>query len=260
MKNSRKTDTSWEKVSSWYDGAVGESGHYYHKHVILPNLSRILCAQESSSFSLLDLACGQGILSRFLPKSVHYVGVDLSSSLLFAAKEKNKNKTHSFCHADAMKPLPIQKQDFDFCTIILALQNMQDPLLALKNAFTHLKSEGSLVLVLNHPCFRIPRQSSWGIDEEKQIQYRRIDRYQTPMTIPIQAHPSRGKDSEATPSFHFSLTDLTLWLYKAGFVIEWMEEWCSDKKSTGRCAKREDRSRKEIPLFLSIKAKKYLHK
>ena len=259
MKNfEKKTDTSWEKISSWYDGAVGESGHYYHERVIFPALQKLISFDEKTHFSLLDLACGQGILSRVLPKTISYTGIDLSPSLIKAAKEKNKNKQCQFFHADITKKLPVEKSDFDCCTIILALQNIKDPFLALQNAFLHLKAGGSLVLVLNHPCFRIPRQSSWGIDEERQIQYRRIDRYQTPMTIPIQAHPSLGKKSEATPSFHFSLSDLTKWLYKAGFVIEWLEELCSDKKSTGKCAKREDRSRKEIPLFLCIKARKLL--
>jgi hypothetical protein len=78
------------------------------------------------------------------------------------------------------------------------------------------------------------------------------------MTIPIQAHPSQGTSSESTPSFHFPLSSLTKWLYEAGFLIEQMDEWCSDKKSTGKYAKREDRSRKEIPLFLMVKAVKAL--
>jgi len=249
----KKKSTSWESVSSWYDKAVGKTGHYYHENVILPNLSRLLDSSKECP-SLLDLACGEGILSRHLPKQFEYTGVDISPSLLSCAKKKASKKNHAFVLSDITKPLKIQKTDFDFCTIVLALQNLEHPLNAFQNAYKHLIPGGKLVLVLNHPYFRIPRQSSWGIDEERQIQYRRVDRYYQPMVIPIQSNPSKGKDSETTLSFHYPLSSLTLWLHKAGFAIEWMEEWCSDKRSTGKHAKREDRSRMEIPLFLTIKA------
>jgi len=45
-------------------------------------------------------------------------------------------------------------------------------------------------------------------------------------------------------------------LKEAGFVIEMLDEWCSDKQSTGSKAKMENRSRDEIPMFLAIVAKK----
>lgn len=254
MKKKHHQTTSWEGASSWYDQAVGETGHYYHEKVILPNLARLLSLQEGSTLSYLDLACGQGILSRYLPKSSFYVGVDLSSSLITSAQTKNTQPNHTFIVSDITKPLPVSKKDFDFCTIILALQNVEHPIKAFQNAAKHLSPGGKLVLVMNHPCFRIPKQSSWGTDAERHIQYRRIDGYYQSVVIPIQLHPSQGKQSVTTPSFHHPLSNWTLWLHEAGFAIEWMEEWCSDKVSTGKHAEREDRSRQEIPLFLTITA------
>lgn len=252
----KKETTSWEKVSGWYDQTVGKTGHYYHEKVILPKLKEIFETAKRPSASLLDLACGQGILSRHIPASWAYVGVDLSPSLVQAAQKLCPQKTRTFLVADITKPLTLKEKDFDFCTILLALQNLAHPLGALKNAFFHLKEGGRLVLVMNHPCFRIPRQSSWGVDLEKKIQYRRIDRYSSSLKIPIQSHPSQADRSEQTLSFHHPLSLWTLWLKEAGFVIEWIEEWSSDKKSTGKHAKMEDTSRQEIPLFLTLIAKK----
>ncbi len=34
--NPHDKQTSWQKVSRWYNDAVGEEGHYYHQHLILP--------------------------------------------------------------------------------------------------------------------------------------------------------------------------------------------------------------------------------
>jgi hypothetical protein len=107
---------------------------------------------------------------------------------------------------------------------------------------------------MNHPCFRVPRQSSWGVDEQKKLQYRRIDRYMEPLKIPIQTHPGQGDKSPQTWSFHHPLSTYVEGLSKSGFVIEKIEEWLSDKLSTGGKAKMENRSRLEFPLFLTIYA------
>ena len=255
MKKKKET-TSWEGVSKWYDKAVGKTGHYFHEKTILPKIVSLLGIKKDSTTSLLDLACGQGILSRYLPSSLEYLGVDIAPSLLKSAREQNNKKKHSFKQADITKPLILLKKDFKFCTVVLALQNLETPVRAMKNAFEHLAPGGKLLLVMNHPCFRIPRQSSWGVDLKKKTQYRRIDRYYSPLKIPIQSNPSQGKKSKETLSFHHPLSTWTLWLKEAGFVIEGIEEWCSDKKSTGKYAKMEDTSRKEIPMFLSFIAKK----
>lgn len=246
--------TSWEPVEKWYKETVGDEGHYYHQHVVMPGLLKLLALDQTPSASLLDLACGQGILGRQIPKNISYTGIDISPSLLKAAKMADKNPNHDYLLGDALKPLPTKKNDFTHAAIVLAIQNFEEPLLALQNVAKHLAPNGRLVIAMNHPCFRVLRQSSWKVDEVQKIQYRRIDRYSSPMKIPIQAHPSKGEQSSTTWSFHHPLAAYSLWLNKAGFAIELIEEWHSNKVSTGKAAKMENRSREEIPLFLAIKA------
>ncbi|MBS0616067.1 MAG: methyltransferase domain-containing protein [Verrucomicrobia bacterium] len=243
-----KVTTSWESSHSWYDRVVGEKGHYYHQSVIIPGIIRLLDLKPGDK--LLDVACGQGILARSLPKGVDYVGIDASPSLITAAQQKSKQ---TFLVADATKPFPLEKESFSAAAIILALQNIERGDLTLEHIALHMKKNGRLLLVLSHPCFRIPRQSSWGIDEAKKLQYRRIDRYLTPLAIPIQTHPGQ-KDSVQTTTFHQPLSTYTEWLYKAGFAITKIEEWVSDKKSTGAAARMENRAREEFPLFLALLA------
>ncbi len=76
------------------------------------------------------------------------------------------------------------------------------------------------------------------------------------MKIPIQAHPSKGKDSPVTWTFHHPLSSYFQWLNATGFTVETMEEWVSTKESEGKNAKMENRSRAEFPLFLTIVANK----
>lgn len=245
--------TSWENAGKWYHEQVGTEGHYYHQQIVLPGVLRILNFKEGTNSSLLDLACGQGVLARALPPYVSYTGIDVAPSLIQFAKKLNRNRHHQFLVGDITKPLPI-KERFSHATVILALQNIEQPKQVIDQLGSYMIPGGTVVLVLNHPCFRIPRQSSWKIDENQKIQYRRIDRYMTPLQVPIQTHPGKGEKSDITYSFHHPISTFTQWLKEAGFLIENLEEWCSDKKSMGKSAKMEDRSRKEFPLFLSISA------
>ena len=246
-------ETSWETSSSWYDKIVGAKGHYYHQQVIIPRLLKLLGDKPAH---LLDLACGQGILSRHVPKTTRYVGVDASASLIKAAKTYSKQEGHTFLVHDLTQPVTLPSNTFTHAVCILALQNIESPLPLLRTAHAHLQPSAPFILVLNHPCFRIPRQSSWGQDPQKKLQYRRIDRYMSPLKIPIQTQPSKQDASEETWSFHHPLSYYTGLLKKSGFAIETIEEWCSDKKSIGKNAAMENRSRQEFPLFLTITARK----
>ena len=245
---------SWENVAKWYDKSVGEKGQYYHQHLIIPHLLRLFKTPEK--MDVLDLGCGQAVLSRYLPKEAHYLGIDASETLIKAAKKRAEHQKNAhFLVKDLTRPLDLPQKDFTHAIFLLSLQNMKEGDIAIKNSFAHLQKGGKLFIVLNHPCFRIPRQSSWVVDPQKKMRFRRLDRYMSPLDVPITAHPGKEK-SEETISFHNPLSTYTQWLFDAGFHIETMEEWCSDKVSTGAAAKMENFSRKEFPLFLTIVATK----
>ena len=252
MKN--KDDTSWQKVAIWYDSSVGTQGHYYHQHVVIPKLLALMDLKNSTP-SVLDIGCGQGVLSRHLPKNAYYTGVDFSEDLIKFATSHKIRKTDEFFHKDATLAFDLKNKNYTHACIVLALQNMENPIGAIRNAFMHMQSGAKLFIVLNHPVLRIPRQTSWEIDEKQKIQFRRINRYLTPLKIPLQMHP--GKDSSITTwSFHFSLSAYAKMLKETGFVICDIEEWISDKVSVGKAAKMENRAREEFPLFMTIVAQK----
>ena len=240
--------TSWEKAESWYHKLVGEKGHYYHQRIIIPKILEYI--SKKKNVSLLDLGCGQGILSRTLPSKIEYYGIDISSSLIKKAKRLEKNINRHFIVGDITKQLSIKKKDFDYVIFLLSLQNIKDGSKAIKNAALYLKKGGKVILALNHPCFRIPRQSSWEVD--KNTQYRRINAYMSPLEIPIKTHPSKSQKSEVLFSYHCCLSTYASWLFENGFSIERLEELISDKKSRGSKAKMENRVRREFPLFLVI--------
>lgn len=255
--NNKRTDTSWQPVAPWYNKVVDDKGHYYHQHVVIPGVLKLL--QLNASSRLLDIACGQGVLARAIPKEVQYTGFDIAPSLVDFAKKADKATNHTYLVGDATKPLPLGKWTYTHAAIVLAIQNIETPEAVIEHAQQHLASKATFVMVLNHPSFRIPRQSSWGVDEANKLQYRRENIYMSPLKIPIDMHPGspRGPATrDFTWSFHHPLQYYIELLTKRGFVIDALEEWTSDKESEGKAARMENRSRSEFPLFLALRAKR----
>lgn len=250
MRQDKKHSSSWQKVAPWYSSITRDGGHYYHEHVVIPKTLALLSLTDQHS--LLDLGCGTGALARYIPKGTHYTGIDIARGMVDEAKKTDRNPKHTYLVTDATQNIHVSNT-FTHATFILSLQNMKDQSLAIKHASEHLVTGGILVLVLNHPAFRIPRQSSWGIDPQNKIEYRKINRYLTPLEIPITMHPGQH-DSPVTWSYHYPVSSYTKFLKDAGFTIEIVEEWTSDKQSTGKAARMENRARSEFPLFLAIKA------
>lgn len=140
--------------------------------------------------------------------------------------------------------------------MILSIQNIENISGVFSKCKRILKDSGKIFLVINHPVFRIPKQSSWGFDEKNKIQYRRMDEYMSESKIKIEMNPGKI-NTERTVSFHHPLQVYFKILKKNGFCVTGLEEWISDKKSQpGPRAESEDKARKEFPLFLFIETTK----
>lgn len=253
-------NTSWQPVALWYDELLSGDDTYQTK-VILPNLLRLLPPKDrqGSARKILDIACGQGFFSKaYAEGGADVLGVDISPDLISFASKNAPNSAH-FAVAPADNISQAKSDSFDAGFIVLAIQNIKEMLGTLKEVSRAIKSGGAFVIVLNHPCFRIPKKSAWGYDEERAVQYRRIDAYGSASMTEIDMAPGADrKDSKIkTVSFHRPLQDYFKALAASGFVVTGLEEWISHKKSeAGPRAAAEDKARKEFPLFMTIVAKK----
>lgn len=236
-------NTSWEKVSQWYNEIVGSEGHYYHRQVIMPNVLRLL--KLESHMKVLDLGCGQGILGKYLMEHDLYWGLDSSESLVKIAQKEDKNLKHRYITEDATSEIKTNEK-FDRIVMILALQNMKKPFKVFQNCFKLLNNGGKIIMVINHPAFRIPKHSNWN------LQNRTSDLYMSSIEIPIDSSPFDRKDNQTTYSYHYPISAYSEMIFDNGMVIEKIEEWISDKKSTGSKAVIEDTARKEFPMFMTL--------
>lgn len=245
-------NTSWDNVNKWYGNRVGEKGHYYQQKIIFPRILELI--EFKKDLKILDLGCGEGVLSRYLSDKDYnkYLGIDLSKNLVEQAKIKNKDSRNEFLMLDVSRKLSLNNKDFDYALFILSLQNIDDYDSALRNVSNLLRKNGKLLIVLNHPSFRIPKSSSWEVDTKSMHQYRRVFRYMTEHKIRIDMTPGSKQKSEYTYTFHRSLQDYSLSLFNNGLVIERIYEWTSDKESSGSLANVENFARNEIPMFMCL--------
>jgi len=244
--------TSWGKVAGWYNDLLEKEDGTYQKNLILPNLLRLL--QIKRGELILDLACGQGFFAREFAKiGAKVIGVDISPELINIAKQ---DKVVEYHVSQAHKLDFLHSESVDKITIILSLQNIENLNEVIKETSRVLKPKGKLFIVLNHPAFRIPKESSWGWDEPSKVQYRRLDSYLSESKVQIQMRPG-DNPQEKTISFHRPLQFYFKLLSKYNFLISGLEEWNSHKVSeVGPKKEAEDKARREFPLFLFLEAVK----
>jgi len=253
--NNKKT--SWGKVADWYDDLIEDSPDSYQKQVLLPNILRLL--EPKNGMTILDIGCGQGYFARaFAEAGAKVIGCDISPELIELAK-KRMSVGVDYKVASSNKLSFAADSSFDAATIILSLQNIEDLPGTITECARVLKSRGRLLVVINHPAFRVLRNSSWQWDETVGKQFRRIDSYMSDQAHQVDMTPGE-KDiakKKTTLSFHRPLQSYFKAFNKAGLAVIRLEEWISHKKSqSGPRAVEEDRMRKEIPLFLAIEVVK----
>ncbi len=252
-KLAKKELTLWDQASRWYDSLVGGQGTNFQKDIIMPGVFRLLAVTKKDR--VLDLACGQGVFSRYLSrKGIQAEGLDSSEELLRFARTRSGSSVR-YHVGDAGDAKNFEEDRFDGIACLMAIQNIEKMDLLFKSAAHWLKPDKCFVVVMTHPCFRIPRQTHWGWDEEKKLEYRRVDHYMTETNVPILTPPFADSKS-FTLTYHRPMQSYISALAKAGFCVDAMEEWISNKNSLpGRRSKAENRARKEIPLFLALRAR-----
>lgn len=252
--------TSWGKVAEWYDDMLESDGDTFQEKVILPNLIRIV--EPKRGMEILDLACGQGFFARAFHKAgANVSGADISAELIEMARKHSESEIE-YQVASSDKLATFEDKSFDAITIVLALQNIENLAGTLAETSRLLCDGGRLIVVLNHPAFRIPKHSSWVWDEDEKTQYRRIDAYMSDSSSEIDMNPGERNTNKKknTVSFHRPLQVYFKSLAKNGLAVTRLEEWISHRESgKGPRSDEENRIRKEIPLFLCLEAGKMPH-
>jgi SAM-dependent methyltransferase len=234
---------------------MGKDGSKHHQKLAVPAVMDLLELKKGEQ--VLDIGAGQGVLAPFVKrKNGSYTGVDASERLIGLARQHH-GKDGDFYVGDACRLsgiVQLKEQGYDAAVFLLSIQDM-DPLSdALESASWALRKGGRVVLLMTHPAFRIPRQSGWGWDEGRKLQFRRVDSYLSHLPVPLKSYPGQAGVSR---SFHRPISAYVNGLSDYGLLVDRMVEIPTYKvQRSGAKAKAENRANEEIPLFLGLRARK----
>lgn len=149
------TDKDWEKfLQNAHQEAPGMTQAAFENHATSmgPNtyevLAQALERAQGKDISVLDLACGDGPLLKYIlpkiSKKSSYTGVDMVASEIAQANENNKDPRAQFLVARAQE-LPFEDESFDFVLCHLALMLMLPLEPVLQEIRRVLKTGGKLI-------------------------------------------------------------------------------------------------------------------
>lgn len=257
--HAQSSSSSWDPVADWYAGWVGAEGSEHHRRLAIPALLELL--DPAPGERILDIGCGPGVLApRIAQLGARYTGVDASRKLVAFAR-RHHGACGRFLLGDATRLARVpalRGGSFDAAVFLLSIQDI-DPLDdALDSAAWALREGGRVVLLMTHPCFRVPRQSGWGWDTSRRLHYRRIDRYLTALDVPMKCYGAGRRG--ATRSYHRPLGAYINGLGARGLFVDRVQEIPTYKTGPPgpprSRAKGERLGNREIPLFLGVRAVK----
>jgi 2-polyprenyl-3-methyl-5-hydroxy-6-metoxy-1,4-benzoquinol methylase len=145
----------YDEIAAFYDGAVSE----VVEDPVAGALFELLC--DPDGLRVLDLACGQGRVSRELARrGARVVGLDISPALLALARSAEADMLGiTYVEGDATSPSVLDGERFEAVTCHFGLSDIDDLRAVTANVARLLEPDGMFVFSILHPCF-----PGWGDD------------------------------------------------------------------------------------------------
>lgn len=252
----RAVRDAWNAAADVYDAAAGTSVDFYRTEVIGPGL--LAACGSVSGLTALDLGCGQGYFSRLLAKAgARVIGVDISERLIEHAVHREREDPQGIEYvaadaADIASRWP--PASFDLVVSCIALQDMADPLAALRAANRLLKPGGRVVILVEHPT-NDTSYREWERDAAGRKIVLRIDRYfdTGPKLVTWKiVDPRSGERREFQfPGWRRTIEQWSELFSAAGFLIARISEPRPTTEQVQRIPDLDDCYR--IPYFLTFK-------
>jgi ubiquinone/menaquinone biosynthesis C-methylase UbiE len=155
----------WSQMAEWWDSKLGDEGDLWHRTLIDPPLLQLV--GEVKGLRILDLACGNGYLSRrFARQGAMVTGVDSNEPLIERIRERESQEklgiTYHF--ADAAHLDMLTDDTFDVVICNMALMDIENAAGAIQEVARVLRPAGRFVATLSHPCFDKVKTSGWEIE------------------------------------------------------------------------------------------------
>lgn len=226
----RETRQLWELKANFWDERMGE-GNRFQRVLVGPASERLLGIRRGEV--ALDLACGNGVMSRRLARlGATVVAIDFSATLLERARARTTEHADrvEYVLADATDEaqlLALGEERFDAAVCNMALHDIADIGPLLRALPRLLRPGGRFVFSVPHPAFNFPAGSKLALEEEDregglvEVRSVKVSNY-------LRVPPAKGAGMPGEPVphyyFHRPLHVLLGACFAAGFALDGLEE------------------------------------
>lgn len=159
--------TNQQAIAAWSTApqelveSFGDEGDFARQHLLNPALFALL--GDVAGKHILDAGCGQGYLCRLLAgRGAIVAGVEPAGPWYSYAVEREQQQPLGITYLQADVSLLQDMQDrFDCVVANMVFMDIPDYKAAMHNCVAALKSGGSFIFSLLHPCFEEPA-SEWA--------------------------------------------------------------------------------------------------
>lgn len=225
----REARTAWNENAAFWDEKMGE-GNDFFEVLVWPPTMRLL--QVEQGHRVLDIACGNGLTSRRLAAmGAHVVAFDHAENMINRAQDRTTENRERIAYSvlDATDEQALRRlgdHSFDRALCNMALFDMVEVSPLLRSLGTLLKTGGTFVFSVIHPCFNNVgsshiaevREDGGKIETEYSV---KVWKYMTLGVEPAIAIPGQPTPH---PIVHRTLQELFGACFSAGLVLDGLEE------------------------------------
>jgi len=207
-------ENGWESSADAWIAEMGDRGDFGRHYVLDPvMLPRALACSPKKA---LDVGCGEGRFSRMLEaRGVDVVGVDPTSALLAAARERDSRSVYLRASAER---LPFGDERFDLVVSYLSLIDIPDWGAAIAE-MARVMTVGGTLLIANLNSFNTASGSQgWVKDESGRRLHYPIDNYLQERAFWIEYRGIR------VVNHHRPLSSYLTALLDAGLILRYFDE------------------------------------
>lgn len=231
---------AWEANAAWWDERVGAEGNEFHRVLVAPAQLRLLALRQGER--ALDMACGNGQFAREMAGlGASVLAFDVAPTFVERAEQRTKEagvegiEYRVVDATDAQQLRALGTGDFDAAVCTMALMDMPalEPLLGALPEL--LRSDGRFVFSVQHPCFN---STGCQMVAEEEVREGRLEMtHAVKVRSYLDVPPQRGLGIVGQPEphlyFHRPLSELLGTCFRAGFVLDGLEEPAYAEGATG---------------------------
>lgn len=168
---------AYDTIAGWYEEYItsGAQGLLYDD-LVLPAMFELM--GEVQGQRVVDIACGQGVVTRKLARSgAQAVGIDISEKLLAMARKQEDAEGLGMIYQqdDACSLSTLEDEGFDGAVCNMALMDISDLQAAFQAVRRVVRPDGWFIFSITHPCFQTPH-SKW-VEEGNGVAYQLVRGY-----------------------------------------------------------------------------------